>query len=54
MASGCVSPISEQDAEFANLDLTSCIFDKLKDKLASETIREEDKFGVLSLREYLR
>lgn len=52
MASGCVSPISEEDADLLASKSLSPIFDKLRDQLAGETIREEDKLGILSLREY--
>lgn len=51
MASGCVSPISEEDAERLDGLNSSLSFERLLDKLADEMIREEDKMGVLSLRE---
>lgn len=50
MASGCVSPISEEDAELFYDEKPCLFFDKLKNRLAGEVIREEDKLGVLSLR----
>ncbi|KAF7799252.1 hypothetical protein EIP86_010484 [Pleurotus ostreatoroseus] len=51
MASGCVSPISEEDADLLATQGLSPIFDKLRDQLAAEAIREEDKLGILSVRE---
>ena len=54
MASGCVSPISEEDGEPFTEENSALLFDKLRDRLATDAIREEDKLGVLSLRECFR